>query len=365
MEPGCTAGTTSTTITVVRNHGYYGRGYPGYGYGGGWGRSSAGYYTGWGGPSYGYGGLGYSSYYSGTSLFGPSFGYGAAGYVGSPFVSYPLGVTVVQPTLVPQYPGSYTPYLGGNPLVNDSLLNNGALWQQEVPGLLVPQVETLGIEPLGDTAVLPPPSSPEAQLRGVQLQQQADARMRELDYLQASMRYQDSIGAAADRVEPHYRLAIAQAGMKRFDKAVQELKLATDIDPSWMNTISLDELLGDDNLIGKTQLKQRVADWALADAHDADRLYLLGTLLYLDGNVEKAHILFDTAVALIGNEPHLTAFLSPLAEGPSTPVPQADDVPPLPAPPESAPSNNVLPDLPTPTNPSLKSSPGPVFPSQF
>ena len=108
--------------------------------------------------------------------------------------------------------------------------------------------------------LLPRPA--EAKLRGVQLQQQGDARMRELDYLQAYLRYQDSIGAAADRVEPHYRMGIALAGMKRFDKAVRELKLATDIDPTWVNSVSLDELLGGDNLIGKTQLKQRVADWA-------------------------------------------------------------------------------------------------------
>lgn len=346
-------------------HGYYNRGYRGYGYRGGWGRPLYGY----GGFGFGgLGGFGYSSFYSGTSLFGPGLGYGVTGYVGAPIVSYPLGVGFVEPTLTPITPGVYTPFLGSNPLVNDSLLNNGALWQQEVPGLLGPQVETLGVEPLGETSVLPAPSSPQAQLRGVQLQEQGDTRLRDLDYLQASMRYQDSIGAAADRVEPHYRLAITQAGMKRFDKAVRELKLATQIDPTWVDSITLDELLGDDNLIGKTQLKQRVADWALADAHDADRLYLLGTLLYLDGNQEKARILFDTAVALVGNEPYLAAFLTPLASStiePQLPEAAVDDVPPIPAPPAANPPEDMTPTLPSQTNPSLRSPAGPVFPSRF
>src|SRR5690606_2216928 len=126
------------------------------------------------------------------------------------------------------------------------------------------------------------------------------------------------------------------------------------------NSVSLDELLGADNQIGKVQLKQRVADWALADAYDADRLYLLGTMLHLDGDQDRARILIDTALALVGQQRHLTAFQivpdtqsSPTAqprvrqqpdpEWPMLPppapqersTPQSDDVPEAPQEPDS------------------------------
>src|SRR5690606_29584326 len=232
-----------------------------------------------------------------------------------------------------------------NPHVNNGLLNNGLQWQQEVPDLLAPQGNPLNVEPLGDAPVLPAPSTPQAQLRSLQQQQHGDGRLQQLDYLQAYLRYQQAAETAADRVEPHYRMGIALAGMKRVEKAVRELKLASDLDPGWMNTITLDELLGADNQIGKIQLKKRVADWALADAYDADRLYLLGTLLHLDGDTDRARILIDTAVALVGNERHLAAFrATPSPTGEAGALPPAPQEPGLPR--DSDPSPR--PEMPAP-----------------
>jgi hypothetical protein len=289
------------------------------------------------------GGFGYS-YYDSTSFFGP--GLGLFGVSASPLVSYPLGVAVTPPALTLASPGVYQPFWSPNPYVNDGLLNNGQLWQQEVPDLLTPQVDPLGVDPLGDAPVLPPSSTPQAQLRSLQQQQQGDARLRDLDYLQAYLRYQDAAATAPDRAEPHYRMGIALAGMKRFDKSVRELTRASDLDPGWVNTVALDELLGEDNQIGKVQLKQRVADWALADAYDADRLYLLGTLLHLDGDQDRARILIDTAVALVGQQRHLTAFLAaPQMADPQSPTPQ-QQVRPSPAPPTSAPEPDDVPEVP-------------------
>lgn len=354
-------------LYATRGVGYV-NGYPGggfYGYRGfGWPG------CGWGYRSYsGWGGFGYSSFASGSYL---GFGCGPIGYGVSPLVSYPLGVTVVEPSLVLQSPGVYSPIWSSNPYVNQALLNNGEVWGQEVPDLMTPQFETLDVEPLGKTEVLPAPSTPQAQLKSLQLEQRGDLRLQELDYLQAYLRYQEAAAAAEDRVEPHYRMGIALAGMKRFDKAVRELKRATELDRSWVKSVSLQELLGDGNLIGKVQLKQRVADWALADAYDADRLYLLGTLLYLDGDPDRARILLDTAVALVGNEQHLTAFAAAPGHQ-AVPAHQSDPAQ-LPPPPASESPAEPQPDstsarkyvFPGPTSPPAVVAPqGPVFPSRF
>ena len=339
--------------------------------GGGYGPRSYSY----GGFGYGFpyatGGWGYSSYYRG-SFFGP-----VCNWI-SPWVSYPLGVTVVQPSLVLQQPAIYTPLPSTNPLANDALLQNGALLQQQLPDLVTPNVQLFGAEPVGDPNVsLLPPSTPQAKLRSLQHQQRGDVRMHNVDYFQASLRYQDAIKAAADRVEPHYRLGVALAGRKQFDEAVRELKTATSIDPSWIDSITLGELLGEDQLMAKTQLKQRVAEWTLGDAYDADRLYLLGTLLYLDGDPQRAGIMLKTAAALVGWEPHLTAFRLPSTATPQPPTSPTSNEPVPPLPPLPAPDGSAPPDLPpapadvVPSNnaagilPSLKQPAGPVFPSTF
>jgi hypothetical protein len=334
-----------------RHHGHSTFGWPTYG--------SFGF-----GLPFGTGGFGYS-YYDSTSFFGP--GFGLFGVSAPPLVSFPLGVAVTPPALTLASPGVYQPFWSPNPLVNDGLLNNGQLWQQEVPDLLTPEIETLDVEPFGNAPVLPPSSTPQAQLRSLQQQQQGDLRLRELNYLQAYLRYQEAASTAPDRAEPHYRMGIALAGMKRFDKAVRELKRASDLDPAWLNSVSLDELLGADNQIGKVQLKQRVADWALADAYDADRLYLLGTMLHLDGDQDRARILVDTALALVGQQRHLTAFVpntqpasesAPALQEPRVrqqPTPQGTDpqppgsqqpVLPSPGPRPSAPENDDVPAAP-------------------
>jgi hypothetical protein len=287
-------------------------------------------------------------------------------------------VTVVQPSLILQQPAIYTPTPTTNPLAHGALLDNGALLQQQIPDLLAPNVQLLGESPVGNPDVwLLPPSTPEAKLRSLQHQQRGDTRLRSVDYLQASLRYREAIKAAPDRVEPHYRLAITLAGMKQFDKAVQELKTATSIDRGWIDSITLTELLGDDQLIAKTHLKQRVAEWTLGDAYDADRLYLLGTLLYLDGDPQRAQIMFETAAALIGWEPHLMAFHSPSTPSPAqtSPTPPSPSAVPLPPLPElTSPQAPAVPPAPSETSafetppgvhPSVSQPSGPVFPSSF
>ncbi len=167
-------------------------------------------------------------------------------------------------------------------------------------------------------------SSAAAQLRSLQRQQQGDQLLSQLEYHRASQRYREAIDAAPERAEPHLHLAIALAGMKDFDEAASELKQGLDLDSDWPQTgRSLVELLGEQNIVGRIQLKQRVAEWTLKDVHDADRLFLLGTLLHLDGERDKAQILLSTAQELVGLRNHLAAFSGqasdPVALGGSSP----------------------------------------------
>src|SRR5690606_869846 len=69
-------------------------------------------------------------------------------------------------------------------------------------------------------------------------------------------------------------------------------------------------------------------------------LYLLGTLLHLDGDPDRARILIDTAMALVGQQRHLTAFradpglVDPAAaeRPPAAPMPRQQQTPGLTAP---------------------------------
>src|SRR5690606_37816863 len=114
------------------------------------------------------------------------------------------------------------------------------------------------------------------------------------------------------------------------------------------------------------QLKKRVADWALADAYDADRLYLLGTLLHLDGDTDRARILIDTAVALVGNERHLAAFrATPSPTGEAGALPPAPQEPGLPRDSDPSPRPEMpAPGLSTPQLPAPKADDVPEAPQE-
>ena len=290
---------------------------------------------------------------------GCGLGYGGVivppGY--NPFPSY----TPAVPTAI--YPSG--PVLGYNSLNNPVLQNNALLNQP------------LNL-PAASGAFTPPlPSTADAKLKSVRAQAQGDKWFKQQEYHKAFDRYKAAVREAPDRGEAHLRLAISYAALGHLDLAVRQLKLGIAADSKLAaDAVSLKKIYGEQNAIPQATMVHRATLWAKEDIRDPDRLFLLGTLLYLQGD-ERASILLETGMELQGGGDHFRSFLvaaqnssieaAGQANAGAAPHPQVIDqnpppqtnpqnsnntvVPPLPAPPSSAPSN--LPQNPAALDPIL------------
>lgn len=274
-------------------------------------------------PGFGYGygnNWGYGGYY------GPGIGFGYQsnlwGWGGTSFTSISYGVPGLTvgyyAPLSGIYGYGYDPYggFGYGPALMPS-----AVYTPAVPQLQMPQWvwDESGIDrggnPVPKTATkthptLIQPSTPEAQLRSARLQDAGDRLFQKLDYFAAEKSYAKSMQAAPDRPEPYVRLALAKAARGDLRSAVSYLKQVTEIDSTYpARADSLGKLFGHQNGVARLRLKQQVADWTNADVRDPDRLYLLGVLLFLEGD-DRFRTILDTAVKLEGDKGYLTAFLN-------------------------------------------------------
>ncbi len=311
---------------------------PGYGYGGYSG------YGGYGSPfGYGYGyGNGYSGGYSSVSygvpgfsvgymspLFGNNSSYGYSGLGAPVYMAPPIYVNPPQPTppALPQW------------MLDEANLDNNHLNK---------------IKPLSQThRSLIQPSNPESLLRSVRLQDAGDRLFANLDYSAAEKSYAKAVQAAPDRPEPYLRLAMAKSARGDFRGAVSFLKQMTEVDATYPGRAdSLDKLFGLQRGVSKVQLKQRVADWTKVDVRDSDRVFLLGIVLFLDGD-DRFRTLLDTCLKLEGEQPYLRAFLDATpAKDTARPAPTPDELEalskPTPEPPKPLVLPPVLPEPPAP-----------------
>lgn len=355
------------------------------------------------------GGYGYGGW--GAAPFGPFFPYGGYGGYGGwgpglfiefdPFAYRGYDPTFFAPSSATynygNFGGSYGRPFGSpvppvlQPLPLDGVppapLPSGAVSNTDGP------FPTIAPIPAGIT-----PSSPKALETSYQYQTQGDLQLQQLNYLAASERYKKSIDAARDRADPRYRLAITLAARSRFHEAVDQLKLAAMIDPGFPQIAdSLEDVYGVGNTLEKTRMMDRVSEWVTQDARDPNRLFLMGALLYLDGNPNSKTFL-DTAMLIAGKQQHLMAFtvqrsvpipkpapakgapvaapakpgitpkpFSPLIPTPAaqpTPTPAVVPKPAVPHNPLAIPPAPVLPKLPTPaTNAPAGPVPTPAQPS--
>ncbi|MFO1094676.1 MAG: hypothetical protein U0992_15425 [Planctomycetaceae bacterium] len=322
-------------------------------------------------------------YHAGSYLgggYGMGGGYYGNGYFGGPFI-YP-------PVYVYPYGGGYGGSWGGyggyggggygyaptmplfqslSPAVSpnqQAALQNMFAHDQ---GQWESPLENLPVEELPKRFIKK--SSEAAQLRSVRSQHEGDLKFQELKLDAARSEYQQALMTAPDRPEPYFRLGINQAFRSDFAGAVQNLKLGLQLDPNWPHTgPTLDDLIGERNLLPKTQFKQRVIDWVREDIRDPDRLFLLGVVLHMDNDADHAAPLFEAAARLGGMKPHLQVFLSDPVETQQANL-QAGQAPAaLEAPPQPSPPNDDVPQplpqipLPAATPPQPKTS-GPRLPT--
>jgi hypothetical protein len=122
-------------------------------------------------------------------------------------------------------------------------------------------------------------------------------------------------------------------------------------------------MFGPTNGIAQSAAVRRATLWAKEDIYDPDRLFLLGVLLYLQGD-ERAVIPLETGLTMTGGD-HFRGFLAAANTNPlgtpaeaqvdaQNPGPEAIDQ--TPAPPAQDPMNpnpdEALPPLPLPAEPS-------------
>jgi len=307
----------------------YGRSWNGGGYSGG------GYSNGshWRGGRHFHAG----SYYFAPHIYPPiyvgGFGYGGYGYGGYAGFAYPPTVSL------------FNPIDTSLPLDQQAVMQE---WLQDESQQWTSPLESLPVEQLPRRFVKP--STDAQKMRSVRSEHEGDLHLQALNFDAAGHDYQDAMMAAQDRPEPYFRLAIVDIARKDFTEAVRNLKLGLQLDANWPHTgPSLDDLIGEQNRLPKTQLKQYVLDWVQQDIRDPDRLFLLGVLQHMDNDAARAAQLFETAARLGGMKQHLHAFLSdpqgmeqaavPDEPAPPLPEPPQENVPqqPLEAPPETVP----------------------------
>jgi hypothetical protein len=282
-------------------------------------------------PFYGYGAYGY---------YGP-YGYGLVGqpgsftWFGTPGVGYPTGYVYdapsyqVAPFVPPLYqdvPPAETPF--ENEVLFDALRENDERWNQP-----------LDLEP--ERAMRPAirQSSPDDKVRSARAQAVGDDYLHKHNFAAAYQRYKTAVSAAPDRPEARARLAITLAAIGRYQLAAEQFKTVLEVDPLWPQTgESLMSIFGERGEFAKNSVLLKVVAWVREDIRDPDRLFLLGVLVYFDGNTGQAQTLFETALRLAGGGEHLKVFLRSAEfdaapeQNLDVPPESKDGVPPLPAP---------------------------------
>lgn len=313
----------------------------------------------YGHPSNSSGGLGtaYVNGYPGGG-FGRHYAAGSYCYGGGPWM-YP-------PVYVPPYYGGYYGSFGFaptsallNPLDTSLPANQQAVmqeWLQDEQQQWTSPLESMPVESLPKRYVKR--STDAAKARSVRLQHEGDLHFQNLEFDAAGHDYRDAMLAAQDRPDPYFRLGFIDLTRNDFAEAAQNFKLGLQLDPTWPQTgPQFDDLIGERNLLPKTQLKQRILDWVQQDIRDPNRLFVLGVVLHFDNDGERAAELFTTAARLGGMKQHLQAFLVPPAatEQVALPVDPPAELPPPPQPPE-----DVAPvEAPAAVEPVLPAAPGP------
>lgn len=162
------------------------------------------------------------------------------------------------------------------------------------------------------------PPSVQAMERADHFIQSGDGLFQQQRYQEALGRYKDAVAAAPTYADAHLRKGLAYLATNRPDEAVAAIKLAVQQNPDVTDAaLSLDGLLGN-NPAAKSSLLETNARRAVADPQNADLLFVVGVLVYFDGEKEEAARLFNAAQRAIGggNAPHIQAFSKHL-ENPS------------------------------------------------
>lgn len=355
-------------------------------FGGGYGYYQAGppiyAYGPYGYPAYGFSGFSFGGFTAGIATVGPRY-YPVLAYPG-----YPMGYTYIPAAPMPiQDPPMI---VGQNPFDNP-VLNEWQPQQQreqefvgqnQRPVAKAPAPQHQFLQP-GEQRQVPEVRMPirqsnaEGRRKAIRALAQGDEAFRLQHWAHAYLKYKEAATFAGDQADPHFRMAVTLAAMNQYGQAADEFKRGLQIDSAWpASAVSLDDLYGDAQILAKQSMLHGVTVWAREDIRDANRSFVIGVLLFLDRDVDRAAQFLQASVRLGGSPAYARAFqkLQP-AEGqnggqlvvpadrnqiglpPGPGAPQKRPLPPAPIPQLSdpqEPATNVAPTLPAPT-PKLES----------
>lgn len=209
--------------------------------------------------------------------------------------------------------------------------------------------ENVPIEKDADVVAKPVSSSSKAgKQRSIAFQTEGDRWLREGQFVKAYLRYLEAQREAEDRAEVYFRQAFTLVAMGRYSHAVLKLKRGLQVDPTWpKHPDTLDRVYGPGNALEKSEFLQRAADWTNEDVRSPDRLFLMGVLLFSNGD-DRADDFFQAAWKLTRRGDHLLAFLksTDASRGDATvPAKGARELPP-PPPPQEDPAANADTNIP-------------------
>jgi hypothetical protein len=154
------------------------------------------------------------------------------------------------------------------------------------------------------------PSSLQQKARSVHFQGQGDVWFRQQNFLQAYSRYKQAASAAPDLAAPRFRMAYALIALKRYEVAVAEFVRGIQLDPKYpLIGDSPAKVFGPENQIAAGALVGQVSDWVRQEIRSPDRLFLLGALLRMTGDLNNARICFEAAAQMGGRPAPVMAFL--------------------------------------------------------
>jgi tetratricopeptide (TPR) repeat protein len=226
-------------------------------------------------------------------------------------------------------------YHFSQPFINSPWYSAGTYWPQPVQVPVYYPVSVVPLVPSGSassTKGISTPSTAAARMKSVEQQTRGDRFMREQKWSDAKAAFTNAVKSAPDRAGAHYRLALSNVAIKRYDAAISEFKLALILDPALPTTATkLDAICGPDGNIAVSAMISRLGEWVGEDLRSSDRLFLLGVVLFLNRDA-RANDAFQAALRAdkTGEVSHITAFLA--AAGGAGPNPgqlQPADLPPL------------------------------------
>jgi len=271
------------------------------------------------GPAYGYapypGGYGYG--YEGISVGGP--GYGFNYYRGPAYGGFPINPPVFAYPPIGYgttfgYGTAFGPgYVGGIDPLNNSLLR----YQYENDwNVLSAKAAELALKNEGDptagATAIPVPSSREAMLKSLRYQAQGDEAFRRQDFVKAAGLYRQAFNTAKDNGAAFMRLGYAHVATGQLGSALEHFKRGLAVEPALVLTgPTPNEMYGPDQQLAWNAHLGRVTRWVAEDVRDANRVFLLGILLYYDGDTRASEFLTKAWQLSGGTETAILPLLNP------------------------------------------------------